>query len=131
MDFELEKLSNISRDGELEYSNDILLGHRLQRLSDEAEMILKKARHQETSESFLQNIRAEDTVNIEKKADESTESSMNEKDEIVDTDSSPERLQLIPTDDLIGRDLFLDEEETGEHNRARILKIIILHFTSH
>jgi hypothetical protein len=62
-------------------------------------------------------------VNIEKKADESTESSMNEKDEIVDTDSSPERLQFIPTDDLIGRDLFLDEEETGEHKRARILKI--------
>jgi hypothetical protein len=65
---------------------------------------------EETSEKFLQCIRAEDKVNIEKKADESKESSMNKKDEIVDTYSSPGRLQFIPTNDLIGRDLFLDEE---------------------
>jgi hypothetical protein len=45
IDFELEKLSNISRDGELEYSNDILLEHRLQPLINEAKMIMKKVRH--------------------------------------------------------------------------------------
>jgi hypothetical protein len=41
----------------------------------------------------------------------------------VETDTSPERIRFVPTEDLVGRAFLLDEEETGARTRATILKI--------
>jgi hypothetical protein len=67
------------------------------------------------------NIRADIKVGSESPGDDEREK--NKDVEFVETDTSPERIRFIPTEDLVGRAFLLDEEETSERTRATIRKI--------